>query len=485
MPSVRWQLSLSLDPAQKLPLFVQLARGISEAIRKGVLKPGAELPSSRALARTLLVHRNTVLAAYGELSAEGWIESVRAKGTFVSRSLPDARPVRFSPGRAKSGKEPGFDFEPVAAREEVHSISSVLAMSGGVPDLRLLPVTQLARAYRHSLQKHGHVLLNYGDPRGHPRLREALAAMLRSTRGLAVDADDVLVTRGSQMALDLVARTLCRRGERIAVESFGYRPAWESLTNAGATLVPIPVDREGLRLDVLETVAKRRKLRAIYLTPHHQYPTTVTLTASRRLALLELARKSKIAIIEDDYDHEFHYQGRPILPLASADAHGFVLYIGTLSKILAPGLRLGYLVAPRRFLEQATAVRCAVDRQGDQAVEFAVAELLEDGEVQRHVQRMRRVYHARRDHLVRLLEKKLPSVFELEMPQGGMALWTKVNRGIDVEAWALRAEKNHLIIHTAKRFAFDRRARPFLRLGFASLDEQELDKAIGKLAASI
>jgi GntR family transcriptional regulator / MocR family aminotransferase len=239
------------------------------------------------------------------------------------------------------------------------------------------------------------------------RLREALAAMLSATRGLAVDPSSVLVTRGSQMALALVARALTRPGDAIAVEHPGYRPAWEAFRMARAEIVPVRVDEHGVDVEALQRVIARRSIRAVYVTPHHQYPTTVTLTAPRRLALLQLAAQERFAIIEDDYDHEFHYSGRPVLPMASADAAGLVIYIGTLSKVLAPGLRLGFIVAPDDLIERLVAYRSFVDLQGDPVLECAIAELFEDGLIQRHVRKMRRIYRARLEILAAALRIQL------------------------------------------------------------------------------
>jgi GntR family transcriptional regulator/MocR family aminotransferase len=185
--------------------------------------------------------------------------------------------------------------------------------------------------------------------------------MLCATRGLAATADSLVVTRGSQMGFDLAARALLSPGDAVAVEELGYSSVWASLKLAGARLLPIPLDAEGMRVDALEKIAAREKLRAIYLTPHHQYPTMVVLSPGRRLQLLDLARRNRIAILEDDYDHEFHYQGRPILPLASADQAGVVIYVGTLSKILAPGLRLGFVVAPEPLLARVVQLRTLME----------------------------------------------------------------------------------------------------------------------------
>jgi GntR family transcriptional regulator/MocR family aminotransferase len=355
-------------------------------------------------------------------------------------------------------------------------------MVGGVPDTRLAPSAELARAYTRVLREHSHEVLGYAGPQGHPRLRAALAAMLATTRGLATEADDVLVTRGSQMALDLTARALIEPGDVVAVEALGYRYAWETFKRYGAKLVPIPVDDQGMDVEALAQLNERTPVRAVYVTPHHQYPTNVTMSASRRVALLALAQRKCFAVIEDDYDHEFHFEGRPVLPLASADSAGVVVYIGSMSKILAPGVRLGYLVAPRPLLERLAEHRVFVDRQGDRAVELAVAHLLEDGTVQRCARRARRIYHARRDLLSDELERKLGDVLSFRLPPGSMAIWAKVAPEIDCDRWAERALARKVAIRTARHFAFDGRSRPFVRLGFAALNERELMEGVKLLA---
>ncbi|MGZ3476138.1 MAG: MocR-like pyridoxine biosynthesis transcription factor PdxR [Polyangiales bacterium] len=458
------------------PVFLRIARAVSEDVRRGRLRPGDPLPGSRTLAESLGVHRNTVLAAYRELAAEGWIDTRPAGGTFVRGELPEIAPRRFAPRRESVPSRAGYELPPALEGAFVpEHPKGTLVLAGGVPDLRLAPTTALARAYRRALSKPTDVLA-YGHAQGHPKLRAALAPMLARLRGLAASPDEILITRGSQMALDLAARMLIRPGDVVAVEALGYRPAWGAFAAAGAKIAPIPVDREGIRVDLIPP-----DVRAIYVTPHHQYPTMVTLSAARRLALLELARTQRIAVIEDDYDYEFHYDGRPVLPLASADRAGVVLYIGTLSKILAPGLRLGFLVATPDAIARLTALRTLADRQGDPAIEAAVGELLEDDEVQRHARRVRRIYRDRRDVLCEAIDKQLAGVFEVTPPAGGMAVWAKVAPEIDVDTLAERAMNRGVAFMTARRFAFDGRARPFARLGFAALDPRELREAIGRI----
>jgi GntR family transcriptional regulator/MocR family aminotransferase len=345
-------------------------------------------------------------------------------------------------------------------------------------------VTAIARAYRHALSGRGAAqLLDYGDPQGLLRLRAALAEMLSATRGLSAGPESLIVTRGSQMGLYLVSRALIAPGDVVAVEALGYRPAWEALKQTGARLVPLPVDGAGLDVDALAEWTARERVRAVYVTPHHQYPTTATLSAGRRLQLLELARKERMIVIEDDYDHEFHYDGRPILPLASADEAGVVVYIGTLSKILAPGLRLGYVAATAEVVGRLAARRLFIDRQGDQAMECAIAQLLEDGEVQRHARRARRVYQSRRDTLVQALTDELGGVLTFQQPIGGIALWARAEGGLDVDAWVERCREREVHFQVARRFAFDGRPRNFVRLGFASCNETELREAVRRMAS--
>ena len=471
---------MALDPDDRLPLFVQIERAITGDVRRGRLRPGDQLPGTRTLAGELGVHRSTVVAAYGELIAQGWVAARRGGGTVVAASPPEPRPRRFASARAPGGlpARPGFDVQPMELPPTPVAPADALALWGGVPDLRLVPAAALGRAWRRAVRG-GRALLGYAaDGRGDPRLRAALAGLLSAARGLAVQADDLLVVRGSQMSLQLVARSLVQPGEVAVVEAPGYAPARLAFARAGARVVPIAVDREGVRVEAIEALAAREPVRLVYVTPHHQYPTTVTLSPSRRLALLDLAARRRIAVVEDDYDHEFHFDGRPLLPLASADPAGVVIYVGSLAKVLAPGLRLGYLVAPRALLDRMAAERVLLDRQGELVLERAVAELIEDGELQRHVRRLRRIYHRRRDVLCDLVASRLEGRLAFRKPAGGMALWSRAASGIDVEAWAERALRAGLLFQTGRTFDFHGRATPYLRLGFAIADEGELARAV-------
>ncbi|MBK7077663.1 MAG: PLP-dependent aminotransferase family protein [Myxococcales bacterium] len=464
------------------PRFLAIARAITDDIRRGVLVPGARLPSSRALARDLDVHRNTVLAALAELEAQGWIATQPARGTFVSDALPAQVGRAAPPHRARAGF--ALPPAPIAPRGVATHGRGVIALDAGVPDPRGFPVDALARAWRRVVRRSGRTLLGYGPPEGHPALRAALAALVRTLRAVPATAEHVLVTRGSQMALDLCARALLRPGDRVAVEALGYQPSWHALTLAGAELVPIGVDGEGLDVAALARAHARAPIRALYTTPHHQYPTTVTMSAARRLALMALARRHRWVIIEDDYDHEFHYDGRPVTPLAADDPDGHVVYVGTLSKVLAPGLRLGFVVAPPPVIAQLATWRAAMDRQGDQPMEAAVAEFIDDGELERHMRRMRVLYQARRDALVAALAAKLDGVVAAPCPRGGISLWAAVAPGVDVAAWAAAAAAQRVLIAPGARYTFDGHEPGALRLVFAPNTPAELERAVAVMAAT-
>lgn len=465
------------------PLFQRIARQIVADIQGRLLAPGARLPGSRELGRALGVHRNTVLSALAELTQQGWIQNAPRRGSFVSEHLPTLRPRRF----ARPVVEPRPPLQlPEAPPLDVLGpyAPGVLPLIGGTPDPRSMPSAELSRAYRRALRRSPR-LLEYGSALGDEPLRRALSRLLRETRGVPVDDGGLIVTRGSQMALFLLGRVLAQPERAVAVEGLGYRSGWESLRLAGARLLPVPVDSEGLSVAALGELLARERLSAVYVTPHHQYPTTVTLSAARRLRLLGLARQHGFVVIEDDYDHEHHYDGRPVLPLASVD-RDVVAYVGTLSKVLAPGLRLGYLAARPEIVERVARARAFVDRCGDQIVERAVAELIEDDLLGRHVRRMRRLYHARRDALVYELERRLGGALSFRSPRGGMALWAKLTLpGTSSDAWAERALARGVLVHPARRFRFDGREGPYLRLGFAPLTPEEISEAVERLARAL
>jgi GntR family transcriptional regulator/MocR family aminotransferase len=287
------------------------------------------------------------------------------------------------------------------------------------------------------------------------------------------------------MAIYLAARSLVRPGDTVAMEELSYPPAREAFRAAGAEIAGVSLDRQGMRTDSLERLCRQKRVRAVYLTPHHQYPTTVLLPPERRLRLFALAAQFGFAIVEDDYDHEFHFSHRPMLPLASGDAEGRVLYIGSMSKLLSPSLRLGYLAAPTAVIDRAAAELMLIDRQGDPALEVAIAELIGLGEVHRHTRKVLRIYAERRALIARLLREELAGLLEFDLPDGGLAVWVRLTATLDIKHLPEAARQERLQLLPGSAFSVAGRSVQGLRLGFASLDDTELRRGVQRLRAAL
>ncbi len=476
----RWELAIALDPARELPIFLQLAGAIADDIRQGRLKPGDVLPGSRELAVRLGVNRNTVVAGYGELAAEGLVRTRTGGGTFVAEP-----PLHLPAPPAAARDTPTYALPSLVLPPIEPPPPAGLLMLHGAPDTRLFPSRILARAFRRAIELRGRALLAAPHPAGHLRLRTELAAMLARTRALTVTPDNLLVTRSIEQGIDLVARTLIAPGDAVAVEAFGYPPAWSVLRLAGARLLPVPVDGDGLDIDALEALLRDQPLRAVFLTPHHQFPTTSVMSPQRRARLAELALRYGFAIIEDDYDHEFHYEGRPVLPSAAGSGRANAIYVGSLSNLLAPGVSTGFVVAPPDVAARLISLRAASDARGDAAMECALAELFEDGELLRHARRMCRVYASRRDAMADALRRHIGDAVRFRSPEGGPGLWATADEGIDVARWSRDAEREGVRFFDAARYDIRQRPGPHLRLGFSYHDAAELDEAVRRMARAL
>ena len=479
----RWELSVALDPEREQPLFLQLANGIADDIRNGRLKPGDALPGSRELAEQLGVNRNTIIAGYGELAAEGLVGTRVGGGTFVAENSAPHPPIALP----DAIDAPTYELAPPLPMQmpRVIAPTGALLLSTSSPDTRLFPARALARAFRRAIGQRGRSLPGYADPCGHARLRTELAAMLARSRGLSVAPDNLMLTRSIEQAIDLVARTLIAPGDVVVVEAYGYPPAWNVLKLAGARLLPIALDDNGLDVGALEALLAQQRVRAVFLTPHHQFPTASVMSPQRRVRLAQLAVQHRFAIIEDDYDHEFHFAGKPVLPIAAGAGRGNVVYVGSLANLLAPGISTGFIVAPPPVFERLYRLRAASDARSDAAMECAIAELFEDGELLRHTRRMRRIYAARRDAFASALRRHLGSALEFRVPDGGMALWARVDEAIDVIAWESAGEREGVIFQNGRHYHFLQREQCYLRLGYSYLDETELSEAVCRMARAL
>ncbi|HTN38791.1 MAG TPA: PLP-dependent aminotransferase family protein [Arachidicoccus sp.] len=489
------RVSLKKDK-QHSPIYQQIAAEIIQLIRRGILKPGLALPSSRELAQDLQLNRKTVVAAYEELDAQGWVETKERSGIYISSHLPDI-PARALSGNFKKlvrSRQPGYSLETrwPASRESLTAQNVTISGIGqttpryriddGFPDPRLAPIEQLVREYRRfGKSRPSNPFLMYGPEQGSYRLRIELAKFLNRTRGMQVTEKEILITKGTQMAIYLTAQLLIRPGDTVFVPEPGYMEANKTFMLAGADLVLIPVDKEGMDVDRIEQLCKKKAPRLIYLIPHHHRPTTVTLSAERRMRLMDLACRYGFALIEDDYDFDYHFASNPLLPLASLDAGGHIIYVGSFCKTIAPGIRIGFMVAPELVISEAAALRRLIDRQGEQLLEEAIAGLLIAGDIDRHMKKSHKVYQGRLDNSCRLLQEQLGDYLAFERPDGGMAIWAKYKNNISAKAVALNAGKLGLKIGDGSGYFFQPNIalqNAYIRIGYCSLDETEMAIAI-------
>jgi GntR family transcriptional regulator/MocR family aminotransferase len=476
----------NLDPNANAPLYRQLHSVLRDAILGGrLLRPGERLPSSRELGKRLGCSRNTVTEAYDLLTAEGYLEGRVGAGSYVSRTFAEdwvrdrpappreqreAGPPRLSrTGRVllEMGSGAGHDLDP-PRRDSVG------------PDPAAFPFDAWARALARAWRRPDPDQAFRGDPMGYPPLREAVADYLRKVRALNCGADQVMITSGAQHALDLVARLLLDPGDRVWIEDPSYRGARAALAAAGARPIPIPVDADGL--DVAHAADIAPDARAALVTPSHQFPLGVTMSLARRMKLLEWAAAGERWIVEDDYDSEFRYAGRPIPALQGLDRARRVIYVGTFSKAMFPALRLGYLVLPPALVEPFRAARMLLDGHTAMTGQLALAQFIADGHFPAHLRRMRAIYGRRRDIMLDHLHERLTPFLAGPPGEAGMHLLAHLREGLDDAAISRRAAEVSVNCQPLSAFHAGPVRRPGLVLGFGAMGENEIPGLVGRLA---
>ncbi|MGR3857685.1 MocR-like pyridoxine biosynthesis transcription factor PdxR [Chryseobacterium indologenes] len=468
-----WKLELEIDKKLEKAVYLQIADTIISDIRSGRLKTGDALPGSRNLAQTLKINRNTVVEAYQVLINEEWVISRERKGIFVSERLP-----ALHEKNAEALHNPHH--------QQVMSSGIVINFDDGHPDSKIAPVTELARAYRQIFGiKAKWQMMGYGNEHGDTEFRKMISQMLNHQRGMHIDENEISITRGSQMGMFLTAQTLLNPGDIVIVEDPGYQPAWQAFEYAGAKLLSVPVDQEGIHMETVEKLLKQHQnIKALYITPHRQYPTTVTLSLARRLQLIELSNQYNITIIEDDYDNEFHFGYRPILPISSfPELHNYV-YIGTLSKVVAPALRIGYLATKNQeLLKRIGDLRKIIDVHGDVIMEQAVLQLIKEGAIKKHIRKATVHYKNKRDFVFELLTKYMKDIADFTLPEGGLAFWIVPKTRLDWDAVTkLLLEKNIKIIHPKQ---YSKSQVNGFRLSYGALSEEQLEQSIPVIAEVI
>ncbi len=478
-----------LDRAASTPLQAQLYEGLRAAVLDGRLTFGTRLPPTRLLADELGVSRNTVGGAFDRLLAEGYLEARVGDGTYVARTLPEdllrarrrpVRPTATNSDRSVSRRGALLIANPAATvrhREGPRAFRPVL------PALDAFPRREWGRMVEKQLRRPDPALLDYGDPAGYRPLREAIAAYLGATRGVRCEPGQVVVVGGSQQALDLAARLLLDPGDAAAIEDPGYPGARAALLAAGARLVPVPVDADGIAVGLAGE--KLAAARLIYTTPSHQFPLGSTMSLARRLALLEAAGREGAWVLEDDYDGEYRYAGRPLPALQGLDGGGRVIYLGTFSKVLFPGLRLGYLVVPPDLVDAFVAARALADRGSPRLEQAALADFVAGGHFARHIRRTRVLYAERRQALVDAARRELAGLLELRAGEAGMHSVGRLGDGVDDRAVWNRAAALGVASMPLSACALGDAPFPGLVLGFAAPDVAEIEEGVRRLRAAL
>lgn len=466
-------------------LYRQVYDGYRKAIVDGNLRPGQRIPSTRVLATELGISRIPILDAYGQLLAEGYFESRVGSGTIVSRSLPDRqtawRPTagpatKINSGRRRLSKRCLL----LASRQDFYSRRGTGAFVASQVAAEHFPLAVWNRLVTRHCRSTNAKSLDYGDPMGLRELREAIAAHLRTARGVRCESEQIMIVSGSQQGLEISARALLDAGDRVWMEEPGYAFARSVFACSACEVVPIPVDADGL--NVAAGVKKCRDARAVLVTPSHQYPLGVTMSASRRLQLLDWAERRGAWILEDDYDSEYRYQTMPVTSLQGLDRNSRVVYIGTFSKVLFPSLRLGYVVLPVDLVERFLAVRFAMDIGPGTFQQAVLADFIREGHFSRHIRRMRLVYAERRSALIESIRNELGSAAQISGAQAGMDL-SVILKGVSDRQVAERAASQNLRLVPLSPFYLGRAVLQGFILGFGSTPVEEIPKAVRKLRA--
>jgi GntR family transcriptional regulator/MocR family aminotransferase len=469
------------------PAHRWLCTALRAEILEGRLRPGARLPATRDLAGQYGLSRGTIVSAFEQLKAEGYLEGTVGSGTYVNKILPDellhvalkARAPRPAPrstdrralggfgGRARP--VPPFDFH--APR----------AFRANQPALDLFPTALWAQVAARRLRRASANLLLGCDPLGYPPLQAAVAEYLRASRGVKCVPEQIAIVSGVQEALDLTARLLLDPGDRVCMEDPGYVGAAAVFEACGARIEPVKVDDEGMVLPG----ARLRDVRLAYVTPSHQFPLGISMSLPRRLALLEWARQAGAMIFEDDYDSEFRYSGRPVPALQGLDRHGTVLFSGSFSKVLFPSIRLGYLVVPPDLVDAFAAAKSVTSRHAGVPEQAVLCDFIAEGHFGRHIRRMREIYAERLAVLQEGARQRLGGLLEISGIDAGLQTAGWLIGGVDGEAVAQAAAQRGVEVTALSRYSRGPMAREGLHLGFAAVDPREIRRGVEELAVAL
>lgn len=471
-------LTLDFDETQT-KLYLKIANAIRQAIVNGAVMPKEQLPSTRVLAEQLSVNRHTIMAAYNELIAQGWVKTKQRQGYSVADILPINSALADKTKHDNTANKHSWRV----IKPSNHDFSRpaneyAFNFAGGNPDIELFPFNEFRSFINDALNRPSIKALNYGENNGYEPFIIEVSKYLRRVR--AIVNKEIVVVNGTQEALYIIGQILLQSGDCVAVENLGYRPAWNALKNAGAELIGIKQTDQGIDVADLELLIKRHNIRLLYLTPLHQYPTTTTISAQHRVQIYRLAQQYNIPIIEDDYDHEFHYKSQPLPPMAANDPSGLVIYLSSFSKIMFPGIRLGVIAVDKSLANHIVSYRTLINHKANVLLQDAVARWMRDGGFERHLRKATRCYLKRRKCMIDVLNTFIDEGLTIKFtsPKGGMALWVDVGeRAAEI---AQLAKELGLFILAENAFHLHQYndENKFIRLGFAGQSEEKIQQGL-------
>ncbi len=482
---------IALDSGRKIPMYRQLYEWFRRSILAGELRPGQRLPSTRNLAAELQVSRIPVSSAYEQLQAEGYLETFIGAGTCVARSIPHEAlksAIRKIHDKSRQMSEHRVSRK-ISRRAERMRVppqtwsNSLVPFRVSLPALENFPLGVWSKLVNRHSRKQTRQAMAYGDAMGYVPLREAIADYLGAVRAVRCEPSQVLVTTGSQQGLQLSAQVLLDVDDRVWIEEPGYPGARQALMMAGARMVAVPVDHDGL--NVAEGIRRAPDARAVYITPSHQYPLGVTMSATRRMQLLNWSARSGAWIIEDDYDSEYRFGGRPIPSLQGLDTNARVIYVGTFSKVMFPALRLGYVVVPKDLAEAFAVARDATDQFSSTLYQVVMTDFIREGHFARHIRRMRMLYLERRTALVGAIHKQMSGKLEIIGSEAGMHLVTLLLPGVDDVTVSRKAAQLGISVIPLSTCYLKPLVRGGLILGYGGTDAQQIREGMRKLTMCV
>lgn len=476
---------IHFDKSSTTSVFIQISQQIINAIQRGYLAEGTPLPGTRIFSKLVNIHRNTAVAVYDELASQGWVEILANKGTFVL--IPEQKNASIKAPSNRIGdvynyaKTTGFPFQTSFHLSPTQEFSEAkYNINDGQPDLRLHPIHEFSKWYGASMKRKSLISKwNQTSKTRYSVFENQLCNYLNATRGFHIQPNNLISTRSTEMSLYIISQLLIRKKDLVLVGHLSNYAANMIFQESGASIQTIPVDEYGLDVDFIKTHFAKGMIRCVYLCANRDYPTTKSLSAERRLKLMQLAKVYQFAIIEDDFDYDFQFEGSAMLPMASSDAYGMVIYLGKLGQSLFPSFQTGFVVAPENLISEAKNYLQMLDRQGDLIQEQMLSELINEGEIHRLLKKNILVYKQRRDYLCECLDENFKNTIQYKKPLGGLAVWLEFTPAISLVQLSEQAQNHDLFL--PKTILYQDKNTCAIRFGFGHLNEDEIKIVVQKL----